>query len=106
MEREQNENPVVKTYSIMFRALANSSRLRIISLLSEHAELCVCELETALEHAQSRTSYHLGILVDADLISCREEGTWAFYTLNEERLRGLLSPQCCRSLLNQEEVLT
>jgi len=83
----------------IFKALANSSRLKIVSLLSQHEELCVCELEAALGHKQPLASYHLAVLEDAGLVTHREEGTWSYYKLNEERLRELLSPQCCDSLL-------
>jgi len=86
--------------------LANPSRLKIIRLLSQHEELCVCKLEAALGCNQPLTSYHLAVLKDARLISQREDGTWSYYKLNEERLGELLSPQCCRALFkSKEEVL-
>lgn len=105
MEKEQDENSITGTYAGTFKALANPSRLKLISLLSQHEELCVCELEATLGHKQSLTSYHLAILEDAGLVTHRDEGTWAYYRLNAERLRELLSTQCCRSLLKREETL-
>ena len=105
IEREQDMNSIAETHAVMFKALANVSRLKIVSLLSQHEELCVCDLEAALGHTQSLTSYHLAVLEDAGLISHREEGTLSYYKLNKKRLGGLLSPQCRRSLLKQEEVL-
>ena len=105
IEREQGRNSIAETHAVMFKALANVSRIKIISLLSQHDELCVCELEAALGYVQSLTSYHLAILVDAGLITYREEGTWSYYKLNKERLGGLLSLQCRRSLLNERRCL-
>jgi len=98
MERWQAESSRHETYAATFKALANLSRLKLISLLSQHEELCVCELEAALGHKQSLVSYHLTVLENAGLVTHREEGTWSYYKLNEERLRELLSPQCCESV--------
>jgi len=98
MEKKQGKSSMAETHAGIFKALANSSRLKIISLLSRHEELCVCELEAALGHKQPLASYHLAILEDAGLVTHREVGTWSYYKLNEERLTGLLSPQCCGSL--------
>ena len=99
MEKELGKSSMVEVHPGIFKALANSSRLRIISLLSQHEELCVCELEAALGHKQPLASYHLAVLENAGLVTHREEGTWSYYKLKEERLRELLSPQCCGSLL-------
>jgi len=98
--KELGKSSMVETYADIFKALANPSRLRIISLLAQSEELCVCELEAALGHKQPLASYHLAVLEDAGLITHRDEGTWSYYKLNEARLRELLSPQCCGSLLN------
>ena len=99
MEKEQGKNSMAETHVSVFKALANSSRLKIISLLSRHEELCVCELEAALGHKQPLASYHLAVLEDAGLITHREQGAWSYYKLNKERLMELLSPRCCGSLL-------
>lgn len=96
---EQGKSLKVEIHASLFKALANPSRLKIISLLSQHEELCVCELEAALRRKQPLASYHLAVLQDAGLVTCREHGTWSYYKLKKERLRELLSPQCCGSLL-------
>lgn len=97
MKKELSKSSTVETD--IFKALANPSRLRIISLLSRHGELCVCELEAALGHKQPLASYHLAVLENAGLVTHMEKGTWSYYKLKEERLRELLSPKCCGSLL-------
>jgi ArsR family transcriptional regulator len=100
MEREQKSS-IAETQANVFKALANPSRLRILSLLSQHEELCVCELEAALGHKQPLTSYHLAVLEDAGLVTHREKGTWSYYKLRKEKLRELLSPQCCEFLIKE-----
>src|SRR5207302_6051116 len=53
-----------------FHALSDATRLEIVGLLS-HGERCVCELQGALQAAQSRLSFHLKTLKDAGLVSDR-----------------------------------
>ena len=68
-----------------FHALSDETRLEIVRLLS-HGERCVCELQGALDAAQSRLSFHLKTLKDAGLVSDRREGRWVYYALNRAAL--------------------
>jgi len=61
-----------------FKALADPTRLRILSLTLSR-ELNVQELMEVLSMGQSRVSRHLRILTDGGLLACRREGLWAFY---------------------------
>lgn len=62
---------------IVFQALADSTRLRILRLL-DSMELAVGELAQALKQSQPRVSRHVGILCDAGLAERRREGSWVF----------------------------
>ena len=64
-----------------FRALSDSLRLQIIELLRTQ-ELCVCELCDKLDVNQSKLSFHLKNLKDANLVNSRQEGRWMYYSLN------------------------
>lgn len=64
----------------LFHALSDPTRLAILDLLSA-GEHCVCDLQTALEAAQSRLSFHLRTLREAGLVTDRREGRWAYYAL-------------------------
>jgi DNA-binding transcriptional ArsR family regulator len=64
-------------------ALANPIRLKILKLLIDNRELCVCEIENALGLKQSKVSYHLALLVEGDFIKRRQSGSWSYYTLND-----------------------
>jgi ArsR family transcriptional regulator len=68
-----------------FHALSDETRLEIVRLLS-HGERCVCELQEALDAAQSRLSFHLKTLKDAGLVTDRRAGRWVYYSLNREAL--------------------
>ena len=65
----------------MFDALADATRRRILALLVNQGELCVCELTAALDDIQPKISRHLGVLKDAGAVVPRREGTWMFYRL-------------------------
>jgi len=70
----------------MFRALGQTTRLKIIFLLAEQ-ELCVCELEDILKISQPAVSQHLRVLKDAELVEEERRGQWSFYSLNREMLK-------------------
>ena len=57
---------------------------------TEPRGICVCELQDRLGLSQSKVSYHLRVLREAGLIDLETRGKWAFYSLREERLRGLV----------------
>jgi len=65
----------------MFDAVADATRRRILALLVDQGELCVCELTAALDDIQPKISRHLGVLKDSGLVVPRREGTWMFYRL-------------------------
>ena len=66
-----------------FKALADPTRLRLISLVAAHAdaETCVCELTDPVGLSQPTVSHHLKILVDAGLLTRTKRGTWSYYAL-------------------------
>jgi ArsR family transcriptional regulator len=47
-------------------------------------EHCVCDLQSALDAAQSRLSFHLRVLKEAGLVTDRKEGRWSYYSLVPE----------------------
>src|SRR3989440_6893490 len=71
-----------------FHALASETRLQIVEMLS-HGERRVCDLQDALDAAQSRLSFHLKILKEAGVVTDRREGRWVYYALNRELLDGI-----------------
>jgi len=77
--------PEITQAARVFHALSDETRLEIVRLLS-HGERCVCELQQALEAAQSRLSFHLKTLKDAGLVSDRRDGRWVYYALNRDAL--------------------
>lgn len=72
------------TEAAFFDALADETRRRILALLSDQAELCVCELHYALDLHQPKVSRHLSVLRDAGILTVRREGTWIYYRLDPQ----------------------
>jgi ArsR family transcriptional regulator len=91
----------------IFRALADPTRLRIVSLLLRK-ELCVCELIFILKMEQSRISHQLRILKDADLIEDQREGRWMTYRISDKargNLEQLLSQVLDKQLSESEDAI-
>lgn len=66
----------------MFKALGNPTRLRIIRMLAEQGEVCVCKIVDAFKINQSAVSHHMGKLKQAGLVHHRKDGQWIYYSLN------------------------
>jgi ArsR family transcriptional regulator, arsenate/arsenite/antimonite-responsive transcriptional repressor len=64
----------------VFAALADPTRLRILSLLSED-EICVCHIHASLDVPQPTASRHLAYLRKSGLVAARRDGTWMHYRL-------------------------
>jgi len=61
-------------------ALADGTRLRIVSLLEEYqGEICVCDITGSFDLDQSTISHHLRLLREAGVIDCVRHGVWAYY---------------------------
>lgn len=69
----------------IFKAFADETRLRILSLLGRRDELCVCEMIAVLRMGQSKISRHLAYLKKAGLVRDRKQGLWSYYSLTEPR---------------------
>ncbi|WP_043806371.1 ArsR/SmtB family transcription factor [Paenarthrobacter aurescens] len=72
-----------KQKALVFKALADPNRLRLLSMVKAESsgESCVCDLTEPLGLGQPTVSHHLKILVDAGLLHREKRGTWAYYSL-------------------------
>ena len=69
--------------ALIFRALGDETRLRIVGMLEEH-ELCAADLLKSVSIVQSTLSHHMKILCDSGAVNCRREGRWSYYSINAE----------------------
>ncbi len=78
---------------LLFRALADRTRLRIVNLLAR-GSLCVCDIQRVLEQPQSSVSRHLALLRSSGVVRDRRDGMRTFYALappESPLVRGVLS---------------
>jgi len=66
---------------ILFKALADETRLRIMALLLTEQELCVCDIIAAVKLPQSTVSRHLAYLRKSGLVNDRRCGLWMYYSI-------------------------
>jgi len=66
-----------------YALLAGETRLKIISLLGDSGELCVCDLASVLEMTPAAVSQHLSRLRSGRLVQSRRDGMTIYYRLTE-----------------------
>ena len=67
-----------------YALLAGETRLKIISLLGDSGELCVCDLASVLEMTPAAVSQHLSRLRSGRLVQSRRDGMTIYYRLSED----------------------
>jgi DNA-binding transcriptional ArsR family regulator len=78
------EREVATEYASWFRALADATRVQIVSLLARRAEpVSVGAITAALDVGQSTVSAHLKVLAEVRFVLAERRGTSAFYRINE-----------------------
>ena len=65
-------------------ALADPTRLQLVSALAAADELCVCDLAWIVERSQNLVSHHLKILRRAELVRSRREGKMVMYAPTDQ----------------------
>ncbi len=97
LAREPLPEAGAQELALLFKAVADPMRLRLLSLIACHegGESCVCDLTEAFDVTPPSVSYHLKILREAGLISSDRRGTWIYYRVNPDvmaRMSAVLAP--------------
>ncbi len=71
----------MKETAQFFKVLADEARLKMLWLLLNHRELCVCDIMAVLDITQSKASRHLAALRHAGIADDRKAGLWSYYSL-------------------------
>lgn len=82
---QKAENSLGRLSQVLTLA-GNDVRLKILYLLEEENELCVCDLADVLEMTIPAVSQHLRKLKDGNILQTRRKGQTIYYTLKEEHL--------------------
>ena len=84
------EDSLLENAQILFNALADKSRLKILHALSGGQELCVCDVASLLEVKVAAASHHLRKLRDLKILKHRSDGKLAYYSLKDRRIADIL----------------
>ena len=74
----------MKNVANIFKSLEDETRLRIMALLLETGELCVCDIIAVLQLPQSTVSRHLAHLKNAGWLRDRREVVWIHYSVSPD----------------------
>jgi len=80
------------------RVISYPTRLRILMLLLQEEELCVCHLTKILQMVQPKVSRHLGVLRESNMLLDRRDGLWIHYRLHPD-----LPVWCYKTLISLSE---
>ena len=75
--------------ALVFAALGDPVRLRLLSLVAAGGEVCSCDLEAPLGKSQPTISHHTRVLADAGLLTGEKRGRWMFWRIVPDRLAAL-----------------
>lgn len=76
--------------AVIFGALSDPVRLRMLSLIASNGEVCSCNLEGPLSKSQPTVSHHTRILSEAGLIEGERRGRWMWWRVVPERLHHVV----------------
>jgi DNA-binding transcriptional ArsR family regulator len=75
------------------RVIGDANRIRILDLLRD-GELSVGQLTERLDTSQQNVSKHLGVLLQARIVSRRNEGTSSYYAVADDGVYALCEQVC------------
>src|SRR5262245_21229581 len=84
VETRPLERTTAAEYAGWFRALADATRVQVVSLLARRGEpMNVGEIVAQLDVSQSTVSAHLKLLADVGFVLADHRGTTTYYRINE-----------------------
>lgn len=75
---------------VVFKALSNHNRIKILYALSLEEELCVCDIALVIDSSIATTSHHLRYLHDLDFVDYRKDGKISYYHLTSTIIKSIL----------------
>ncbi|HRH35643.1 MAG TPA: metalloregulator ArsR/SmtB family transcription factor [Catalimonadaceae bacterium] len=88
-EAEKFSTIKLKTFSLsfgaqLFKALGDSSRLRILHLLYSQPDLSISDIEVILDFTQTKVARLVILLKNAGLVQSRRREQWVLYQIKDE----------------------
>lgn len=85
------DDDALQATRILFAALADTARLRLLYALKDGEELCVCDVAHVVGTSISMASHHLRKLRDLQILKYRNDGRMAYYSLKNPVVRRLVN---------------
>jgi len=78
------DRPTAQEYASWFKALADGTRVQIVSLLARNGDpMNVASIVAAVQVGQSTVSAHLKVLADVGFVLVDHRGTASYYRIND-----------------------
>jgi ArsR family transcriptional regulator len=90
LHNKQLPQETVDQAALIFKALSDPTRIRILSILSA-GECPVTRIAETLKLSQSAVSHQLSFLRNLRLVKYRREGTTLYYSCDDEHVISLLN---------------
>jgi len=75
---------------IFHQLLSGTTRYKIIKLLNDLKELCVCDMAEIMEMSVSAVSHQLRLLRNKKIVTTRREKQTIYYSLENKEIKKLL----------------
>ena len=82
--------PDLPDISNIFSAIGSETRLKVLFLLSEAGELCVCDLSDILGQSVSRVSHQLRKLKNSGFVKTRKDAPAIYYSISNNSFANIL----------------
>ena len=89
LKEQMNDENITGT-SMIFKVLADPTRLKIAHALTLEEELCVCDVANVIGSSTATASHHLRTLKKQGLAQFRKKGKLAFYHLDDHHVKELI----------------
>ena len=86
--RKRHRSPAVGAPAVIFAALGDETRLRLIARLSDDGPLSIASLAAGFDISRQAISKHLRVISDAGLARCGRKGRETVWQLEQGGLAG------------------
>lgn len=89
--RVQEKINEVNGVELLFKALADATRLKVAYALTLEDELCVCDVAEIIGSTTATASHHLRYLRNMGIAKYRKEGKLVYYSLQDEHVHQIVT---------------
>ncbi|BCU68325.1 transcriptional regulator [Sulfolobales archaeon HS-7] len=82
--------PLITELKMLFSALADNTRLQIVTYLIDKGEATVQQISESIGKSQSLISHHLTCLRNCGVVSVRKNGKYSVYSINGSEIREIV----------------